>query len=473
MTQKVSLYELNNRVKGVINETLPELVWVIAEINEINTNKSGHCYLELIEKDATADRIIAKARATIFAFTNRLLKPYFETTTGQAFSSGIKVLLHVKVEFHELFGYSLNVQDIDPTYTIGDLARQKMQTIKKLKKEGIFYMNMELQLPLLPANIAVISSKTAAGFQDFIHQLKNNPYGYTFNTKLFSSLVQGKDAEVSIIRALERIFQYEDFFDAVVIIRGGGSQTDLNCFNNYLLSSYIAQFPLPIITGIGHEKDETVADLVAAINLKTPTAVAEFLIQSFLDFENNINDIQENIADHLLASLSEYNDNLSTIGQNITPIIHHIIGNKVRRLDQVGILISSGIKNYLNIQMGKLESTRFEIQFKMKDNFKLLTYQLKGLFGSIKILTNQFNRSQSNKLDIHQQSLRLLDPGNILKRGYSITYTENKLVTRVSNLKKEDILNTKFSDGEVFSKVKNVILDQSEKEEKKQQLKTK
>ena len=466
MTQKVSLYELNNRVKGILNETLPELVWVIAEINEINTNKSGHCYLELIEKDTTSDRIIAKTRATIWAFTFRLLKPYFETTTGQSFSSGIKVLLNVKIEFHELFGYSLNVHDIDPIYTVGDLARQKMQSIKKLKKEGIFYMNMELQLPPLPSNIAIISSQTAAGYQDFSHQLKNNPYGYTFNTKLFPALVQGKDAEVSIIQALDRIFQYENFFDAVVIIRGGGSQTDLNCFNSYLLSSHIAQFPLPVLTGIGHEKDESVADMVAAVNLKTPTAVAEFLIQSFLDFENKINDIQENIIDLVLESISQHRDNMSSIAQKIAPNIHLRIGSNIRRLDQVGVLISSGVKNYLNIQRGKLDSAHYEIKHKMKDNFKLLSYQLKGLIGSIKLSTNQFIKNHENKLKIHKQSLKLLDPGNILQRGYSLTYTENKLVTRVSILKKEDLLITKFYDGEALSKVKNVILDQLEKEEK-------
>ena len=465
MTPKISLYELNGKVRIHLNEAIPDLIWVIAEINEINTNKSGHCYLELVEKDPATDSIIAKARATVWAYTFRLLKPYFETTTGQSFSSGIKVLLKVKIEFHELFGYSLNVHDIDPTYTVGDLARQKIKAIEKLKKEGIFSMNRELDLPLLSSNIAIISSKTAAGLQDFTHQLKNNPYAYTFNTLLFPSLMQGKEAEESIIHALDRIFMHEDFFDVVIIIRGGGSQTDLSCFNNYLLASHIAQFPLPVITGIGHEKDESVTDMVASYNLKTPTAVAEFLIQSFLELENKTKFIQEQIINNIGQTLSDQKRILDKISIQVSPLIQNIIASRIRKLDQIGMLINSAFKNYINFQKDQLRSNSSELKYKLKDFFTILLYKLKELKNSTPFLIHQFTGSNNNKLDVYQQSLKLLDPANILKRGYSLTYSDHKLITNAAFLKEGQILNTKFSKGRAVSTVKNIILGRPESDD--------
>ncbi len=466
MTPRVSLYELNNKVRGILNESLPDLLWVVAEINELNTNNSGHCYLELIEKDKVKDKIIAKARATIWAFKFRLLKPYFETTTGQSFSSGIKVLLQVQVEFHELFGYSLNIHDIDPTYTVGDLARQKLLTIKKLKNEGIFLMNKELSLPLLPSNVAIISSRTAAGLQDFIHQLKNNPFGYVFNPKLFPALVQGKDAEDSIIRALDRIFIHEDFFDLVVIIRGGGSQADLNCFNNYFLASHVAQFPLPVLTGIGHEKDETVTDLVASVSLKTPTAVAEFIIQTFNEFDNEITEIQEQIINQVAQILTNEKQMLDRLSLQIAPLVQNKIAIKTRRIDQLGILISSAVKNYVVVQKDLLKSNGSEIQYRLKEYFTKVSYQINKLLNSSRFSSHQFIREKENKLDVYQQSIKLLDPTNILKRGYSLSYSDNKLVTSVGSLKKGKILHSKFSDGEVISLVKNIILGPPERKAK-------
>jgi exodeoxyribonuclease VII large subunit len=228
----------------------------VAEISELNMNRSGHCYLELIEKDSLSDKIIAKSRATIWAFTFRTLKAYFETTTGETLRGGLKVLLKASIEFHEVFGFSLNIQDIDPQYTLGDLARKKAQIIQQLTSEGVLDMNKGLPFPLVPQRIAVISSETAAGYGDFLNQLETNSFGYCFFTELFPAIMQGDKASESIILALEHVYSHIDEFDLVAIMRGGGSKSDLNCFDDYELAYFITQFPLPILTGIGHERDD-------------------------------------------------------------------------------------------------------------------------------------------------------------------------------------------------------------------------
>jgi exodeoxyribonuclease VII large subunit len=297
MIQKISLLELNRSIQEKIKLNFPESLWVVAEISELKINRSGHCYLELIEKDAINENIIAKSRATIWAYTFRMLKPYFESVTGHELASGLKILIQVTVEFHALYGFNLNITDIDPSYTLGDLARKKAETLRKLEEDGIIHMNKELAFPIVPQKIAVISSETAAGYQDFVHQLTNNKYGYKYYIKLFPSLMQGLQAEESIIDALERIFKNEHFFDIVVLIRGGGSQADLNCFNNYLLAANVAQYPIPVLTGIGHDKDESIVDMVAYQKLKTPTAVAEYIIEKTLDFEQRIDFYKERIYD--------------------------------------------------------------------------------------------------------------------------------------------------------------------------------
>jgi len=284
MDQKLTLSELNKQIGDVLESAFPKGVWVVGEISELKENRNGHCYLELIEKQGI--EIVARSRATIWSYTYRMLKPYFETSTGQLFTSGIKILVQVSVEFHAAYGLSLNIKDIDPVYTVGDMAMQRREIVDRLKTEGVFEMNKELQLPLVPQKIAVISSATAAGYQDFVNQLDNNKQGFVFYIKLFQATMQGTETAPSIMAALERIFGYDDFFDAVVIIRGGGATADLSSFDNYDLAYFVTQFPLPVITGIGHEKDDTIVDLVAHTRLKTPTAVAEFFIAGGLFFTN-------------------------------------------------------------------------------------------------------------------------------------------------------------------------------------------
>lgn len=276
--QTISLYELNNLVKQALRRHLPDTYWIEAELSDVRSNYSGHCYLEFVQKDASGNTLIAKARGTIWSNVYKMLKPYFEEETGQAFASGIKVRVCVSVEFHELYGHSLTVVDIDPTYTVGDMVRKRREILRRLEEEGVLDLNKELDFPMLPQRIAVISSATAAGYGDFCNQLERNPYGLVFYLKLFPAIMQGERVEESIIAALDRIYAEMEHWDAVVIIRGGGATSDLSGFDSYDLAANCAQFPLPIITGIGHERDDTVIDSVVHTRVKTPTAAAEFLI---------------------------------------------------------------------------------------------------------------------------------------------------------------------------------------------------
>ncbi len=274
----ITLYDLAVLIRRTIDQGLPNTYLVTAEIQSLSVNRSGHAYLELVEKSEEGNRVISQARATIWAGQYRMIKAYFESATGRQLQSGIRIMVKAKVNYHEIYGLSLNITDILPEYTVGEIAMQRQRTIDQLKADGIFDMNRTLALPRLVQRIAVISSATAAGYGDFCKQLQGNQYGYYFSATLFEAAVQGDGAAASIIEALDSIAECRDQFDCVAIIRGGGSKTDLACFDQLAISQHICQFPLPIITGIGHDRDESVADLVANTPLKTPTAVAQFLI---------------------------------------------------------------------------------------------------------------------------------------------------------------------------------------------------
>ena len=287
--QPLSLHELNGLVKRSIRSCLPDTYWVQAELSDVRTNYSGHCYLEFVQKDAGGNNLIAKARGTIWSNIFKMLKPYFEQETGQSFTSGIKVLVEVSVEFHELYGYSLTVLDIDPTYTVGDMERKRREILRQLEEEGVIDLNKELEMPMLPQRIAVISSATAAGYGDFCDQLQHNRFGFKFHTQLYPAIMQGDTAARSIVQALNAIAAQEEEWDVVVIIRGGGATTDLQCFDDYVLASHCAQFPLPIVAGIGHTRDVSVVDMVVHTSVKTPTAAAEWLIERVAEQVERVN----------------------------------------------------------------------------------------------------------------------------------------------------------------------------------------
>jgi exodeoxyribonuclease VII large subunit len=304
----MSLSALNGMISGVIRREFGGTYWISAETSDVRTTgAAGHCYLEFIEKGVLDGKVIAKSRGTIWNRTLREMFPLFERVTGQVFRSGIKVLVRVSVEFHEQYGFSLTVREIDPSYTVGDMLKKRLEIIGRLESEGIKDLNKGLELPLMPCRIAVITSETAAGYGDFMDQLLRNAGGYPFYLKLYPSLMQGDRTTESIISALDRISAHASHFDAVVIIRGGGSTSDLSSFDTYALSSHCAQFPLPLITGIGHERDDTIVDLVAHTRLKTPTAVASFLISRM--------DIQRDLLSTLSQQLVRASTGLITLGR--------------------------------------------------------------------------------------------------------------------------------------------------------------
>ena len=297
MTEKLSLTELQLIIRDSLYLALPDMYWVIAEISEIKENYAGHCYLELIEKHPDEKNVRARAKAIIWSNRYRFLKSFFENITGESLKEGLKILVKTKVEYHELYGLSLVISDIDPAFTIGEMAMKRQLIIKKLEQEGVFSMNKELDFPVVPQRIAIISSKNAAGYSDFINHLTGNSFGYVFYTALIESAMQGTETEQGVISALDKIAINSHLFDLVVIIRGGGSQSDLSWFDNYNIAYHVTQFPLPVITGIGHDKDMSVTDMVANKSLKTPTAVADFLIDCIAEAENHLIEMSSEIKD--------------------------------------------------------------------------------------------------------------------------------------------------------------------------------
>jgi exodeoxyribonuclease VII large subunit len=412
MNEKLSLTELQLIIKDSLYLALPDMYWVIAEISEIKENYNGHCYLELGEKLPDEVNIRSRVKAVIWSSRYRFIKSYFENAAGESLRDGLKILIRVRIEYHEIYGLSLVINDIDPAFTIGEMALKRQQIIKKLEEEGVLTMNRELDFPVVPQRIAVISSANAAGYTDFMKHLKGNSFGYVFYSALFETPMQGKETESGIIKALDRIASHIDKFDLAVIIRGGGSQTDLSWFDNYNIAYYITQFPLPVITGIGHEKDLSVTDIVAHRSLKTPTAVADFLIGCMNDTDNHIIDLSNKIADRSMLMLTESKMKLETARLSLIPVAKaELASNRTALIRRKEILINAS-KTRLNI----------------------INNILTG-FGN---------------------SLKILDPENVLKRGYTITSLNGKILKKCKQIKKQDLLDTKFSDGSVRSKVLGV-----------------
>ncbi len=330
----ISLFELNRLLRETIESELPDEYWVEAELSECRESR-GHCYMELIEKDERTATPIAKASAKCWASKWTVVRPYFERTTGQQLHTGMKVLLKVYAQFHEAYGFSWIVTDIDPTYTLGDMARKRQEIIRQLKEEGVFDLQKELSLPLFCQHVAVISSETAAGYGDFCNQLSNNAYGFQFQTWLFPATMQGEGVEQSIIQALNRINAVSDEFDCVVIIRGGGATSDMSGFDTLALAENVANFPLPIITGIGHERDESILDMISFQRVKTPTAAAEFLISHLSEVLEVINDSQERITRLFSIVKTRQEAKIDTLYNQISMILMRNIAEKRHRLEML------------------------------------------------------------------------------------------------------------------------------------------
>ena len=396
-------------VRDAIEMQMPDEYWVEAELAECR-ERGGHCYLELIEKEDTTNTPVAKASAKCWRQTWQMIQPYFERTTGQALRTGMKVLLKVYAQFHETYGFSWIVTDIDPTYTLGDMARKRQEIIRQLKEEGVFDLQRELCIPLFAKRIAVISAAEAAGYGDFCRQLEDNEYGFKFETTLFPAIMQGEQVESSVVAALNAIYHSIRDFDVVVIIRGGGATSDLSGFDTLALAENVAQFPIPVITGIGHDRDESILDMVANTRVKTPTAAAALLIDNLRQVLEKINNAQ----------------------QRITLAIHQRIANHKSRLTSLQTLIPALVERTLS---------------NAKHRIELLENRLPAV--TERIITNQ-----KHKLSQIELMLQSYDPQLLLKRGYSITLMNGRAIRDPKELKVGDEIETRVEKGTIRSAVK-------------------
>lgn len=425
-----SLYDLNKMLRQGIRELFPESLWVQAEIAECNENASGHCYLELVEKQEGSDFLRARAKAVIWSNVWIFLREEFIQQTGSSLQAGQKILILVKPDFHELYSLSLVVQDIDPAYTLGEWALRRRAILLRLEQEGILELNKELDWPRLPQRLAVISSPTAAGYEDFMHQLQNNSPGFVFYTCLFPALMQGAQAKSSILGALDRILEHQELFDLVLLIRGGGATTDLSCFDNYELASAMAQFPLPLLSGIGHERDRSVADLVAHTSVKTPTAAAEKILSSLEQEDQRI----EKYAAEFLA-----------MGQEVLSLgVQQLLFYKERIVQ-----LSSAQKNQGQLQLQKMES---ELQWAAREHLQQRTHHLERAVQTISLLSPKLLSQQQQRLEMLKLKLEAHSPEIQLKRGFSITLHQGKILRSAEGLPPDSLIETRLEDGRVFSK---------------------
>lgn len=427
--KRLTLYELNSLVREVIECEIPNEYWVEAELSECRESR-GHCYMELIQKEEQNATPVAKASAKCWASKWMIVRPYFERTTGQQLHAGMKVLLKVYPQFHEAYGFSWIVTDIDPTYTLGDMARKRQEIIRQLKEEGIFDLQKELQLPLFCQHIAVISSQTAAGYGDFCSQLADNPYGFLFQTQLFPAIMQGEGVEKSIIEALERIYNFQSSmfnvqFDCVVIIRGGGATSDMSGFDTLTLAENVANFPLPIITGIGHDRDESILDMVSHLRVKTPTAAAALLIDHLKMVLDAINDAQESIVHLTRQKLTTLNAQLLSIQEILPKLFSMVKTRQTARLETLFGQMLSTMQQKMITQQNRIETIESRIPMVLSRSIMEKRYLL----------------------EIMEEKTKSLDPTLLLQRGYSITLRHGKAVKDVSTLTPGDEIETRLANG--------------------------
>lgn len=404
----ITLRELQLRVKEVLEDAFALPVWVSAEIAEIKLNRSGHCYLELVEKGGDNGVPTAQARAVIWRSHYPRIAGYFEAETGQRLDAGIRILAKVLVSYHEIYGFSLQITDIDPAYTLGDMERQRQQTIAQLQQEGVWEMNRQVPMPAVVQRVAVVSSAGAAGYQDFLKELARSPYRFALT--LFEAYMQGAAAEESIVGALCAIAARQEEFDAVVIIRGGGSRSDLNCFNAYRLCAHVAQFPLPVVTGIGHDKDTSVADMVAHTALKTPTAVAGWLVERM-----------ETLEGWLDAAALQLHDGVLRLARTEQLRLEEFAGS-IRHLS-LGMLRQRGV-------------------------------EIAGREEVFRSAVAAFFREQRQRIGSLGELVASRSPQQILRMGFAVVRAEGRAVASVRQVTKGQSLTVEVADGEFSAEAK-------------------
>lgn len=429
----LSISQLTEQIRLTLENELEPVYWVVGELADFRQAPQGHVYFELVEKQG--NQVQAKIRSNLWQFTYRSVAAKFQSVTGTNLKNGMKVLAQVAVTFHPVYGLSINVKDIDPSFSLGERARLRQETIDRLTREGLIQLNARYQLPPVIQRIAVISSATAAGYGDFVNQIEKNSFGFKVYHKLFPSLMQGNEAVPNLISALERVNSEKEVlqFEAVVIIRGGGAQLDLDCFDDYRLAAAIANFPLPVFTGIGHERDETVADLVAHTRLKTPTAVAEFILSGFREFE----------------------ENLALMLQRLDRSTRQQLREEENKIHQFALRAKSLAKNQISLENEKVKNRTNRIELAAKNLLRIRSSELETLEKNLKKSMNTFLQKQAEKLANKELLLRQLDPDSILKRGYSRTEL-NGLPIHLAKVKIGDQIDTFTQNQTLSSKITEI-----------------
>ena len=427
----LSLYELNNLVRETIAVTLSEEYWVEAELSEIREVR-GHCYMELIQKELFNNTPVAKAAAKCWKSRWGNVRDKFERVAGQSLHAGLKLMLKVYPDFHEAYGFSWIVTDINPEFTMGDMARKRLEIVNKLKTDGVFDLQKDLKIPMFAQRIAVISSANAAGYGDFCNQLKDNSYGLKFYPRLFPAVMQGEGIENSVISALNDIFDAIDDFDVVVIIRGGGATSDMSGFDTLALAENVANFPLPVITGIGHERDESVLDMVSNTRVKTPTAAAALLVENLSDVYNRVIDAQDEMLSSVAHKMEVERGRLNKLSEKI-PILFSLFKNK---------------------KFARLDAMFVEMTNTVRERLTKYRYDIDDISKELPTFAQQKLTKENFRLQLIQQKLNALNPELLLKRGYSITKVNGHVVKNIAELKRGDEIETRLENGNVKSIIK-------------------
>lgn len=428
MNRHLTLYELNGMVRQAIDRMLPDAYWVEAELSEVRESR-GHCYIELVQKDPAGNTPVARASAKCWRQTWAVAQPYFERITGQTLHPGMKVLLKVYAQFHEAFGFSWIITDIDPQYTLGDMARKRQEIIRQLKAEGVFDLNRELPLPLFAQRIAVISSATAAGYGDFCNQLADNDYGFRFTTRLFAAQMQGEQVENSIVTALNTIFRHWEDYDCVVIIRGGGATSDMSGFDSLMLAENVANFPLPVITGIGHDRDECILDMVAHTRVKTPTAAAAFLIAHLQQVAERIAAAEQKIVNTVRAQMEREQLRLESLSSHLPVLFTVVKTRQEARIGRAEERMTAAVARQLTDERHRLDQQA----------------------AAIRPILERILTAERHRLEMLQQRTQTLDPQRLLQRGYSITLKDGRAVRDPQALKPGDSIETRVEKGIIQS----------------------
>lgn len=452
-TRHLKLSELLSSVQRCIDELYGGVFWIKAETSDVKVSGlNGHCYMELIEKGSNGSTI-AKVRANLWKNTLNSVNSKFQKAGLNPITSGIDILCLVRVQFHPQYGFSLTIEDVDPTYSLGEIAKLKQQTIAKLKSNGLFDCNKSLPYPQIIKKVALITSKSAAGRGDFITHISESNYGKFLQIALFPALMQGDNVTTSIKAALSRVYEYIDLFDCVVIIRGGGAVSELRAFDDYELCEFLAQFPLPIITGIGHERDSSVADMIASVSEKTPTAVADYLIKQIKTQFEELEDKKRYIIEQTNLAIANTEAYFSRIFSRIPNLINEKLRQEDRRITIRQQKLSNSSQSIINNAMQRIEVKKIKLSSFLLSCVSRERDNIGVAISTLRRNIDDIVRYQDNKLNTLEQFIRLSHPDNILKKGYVAIYMGDKIITSSTNLKDGDDITLKFHDGKATAKV--------------------